>query len=125
MIPIPTNIPWRLIGAAAVAAVIGLAVWKYGHSRYEAGREVERAAWQAAVAEAGAKFAAALEAQQRLLERTDAALAEARRQGQINRRDLDDALDTPDGRDWGATPLPDSVRAALQAARDPAVSGDP
>lgn len=122
---IPINIPWRLVGAGAALLALAGGVWWYGHGRYEAGYEAAEAVWQDSVREAGERFAEALADQQRLLERSDAALAEARRQGQINRRDLDDALSSPDGRDWGSVALPDSVRLALEAARHPPVPGDP
>lgn len=46
MIPIPTNIPWRLVGycAAALAVILALG-WLYS-STVEHGRELERAEWE-------------------------------------------------------------------------------
>lgn len=108
--------------AAAAALLAGLlAGYRYAYGN---GVEAERARWEAATAEAGRRFAEALEAQQGTIAKLDRDLTDARRRANRAREDLADALNNdPAARDWSRVPVPDGVRRAL--GRDPAVPGDP
>lgn len=102
----------------AVLAIAGLMVgayrWAYGN-----GVEAERARWEAATAEAGERFAAALADQQRQLVGLEHDLATARRNANRKREDLADATTTdPESRDWALSAIPDRVRWALGDRRD-------
>lgn len=108
----------------AVAAIAG-GVWWFSSARYDAGYAAAEAAWRETLTTAAVDYAAQLEVQQETLDATAKQLDEARRAGRNAREELDDALNTPDGRTWGDTPLPDSIRLSLDAARHPPVPTDP
>lgn len=109
-----------LAGALAIVTGLWLA-YSWAHGR---GVADERARWEAATAEAGARFAEALAAQQLVIADLDRDLTAARRRADRRREGLSDAFQKdPAAGDWAGVPVPDSVRAALSAGR--AVPGDP
>ena len=119
--------PWLTVrlAAYAVGAVLILGgLWlAYGWA-HDRGVAEERVRWEASTAEAGARFAEALAAQQAVMADLDRDLTDARRRANSRREGLSDALQNdPAARDWSREPIPDSVRVAL--GRDRAVPGDP
>ena len=93
-----------------------VAAYRYAYGN---GVEAERARWEAATAEAGERFAAALADQQRQLMGLERDLATARRHANRKREDLADATTTdPESRDWSLSAIPDRVRWALGDRRD-------
>lgn len=106
--------PHLAAGAALLAGLLAGYRYAYGN-----GVEAERARWDAATAEAGRRFAEALEAQQGTIAALDRDLAAARRRANDLREDLADAITTdPAARDWARDPIPDRVRDALGDRRD-------
>lgn len=119
--------PWltaRLAAYGAAAAALAIGLWlAYGWA-YDRGVEAERARWNASVAEAGQRFAAALAEQQARITELDRDLTEARRRATTNRERLTDAIQTdPAAGDWSRGRIPDRVRDALADRRD--LPGDP
>lgn len=114
----------QLLGLVLAAGLI----WAAYSAAYGRGEAAERGRWERATAEAGERFAAALEAQQARLEELDAELGKARRSANRAREELSDAIQNdPASRDWAAQPVPDRVRGILAAGgRDvPADPQDP
>lgn len=119
--------PWltlRLAAYWAAAAALALALWlAYGWA-YDRGVGAERARWNASVAEAGQRFAAALAEQQARITALDRDLTDARRQATKTRERLTDAIQTdPAAADWSRGRIPDRVRDALADRR--AMPADP
>lgn len=114
--------PHLAAGAAVLAGL--LAGYRYAYSN---GVAAERARWEAATAEAGERFAAALADQQVTITKLDRDLTAARRKADRAREDLADALnDDPAALDWSRVPVPDGVRDALGDRRGlPADPGRP
>lgn len=107
----------------AVLAIAGLLVGSYRWA-HNNGVEAERDRWEAATAEAGARFAEALAEQQLVLTGLERDLAAARRQANRKREDLANATTTdPESRDWALAPITDRVRRSLGDRRD--VPGNP
>lgn len=119
--------PWLTVrlAAYAVGAVLILGgLWLAYDWAHDRGVSEERARWESATAEAGARFAEALAAQQAVMAELDRDLTEARRRANSRREGLSNAFQNdPAAGDWSRQPVPDSVRAAL--GRDRAVPGDP
>jgi hypothetical protein len=119
--------PWltlRLAGYLAGSVLILAGLWLAYDWAHDRGVAQERARWESATAEAGARFAEALAAQQAVMAELDRNLTEARRRANSRREGLSDAFQNdPAARDWSREPIPDSVRVAL--GRDRAVPGDP
>lgn len=114
--------PWltlRLAGYVAGAVLILTGLWLAYDWAHDRGVAQERARWESATAEAGARFAEALAAQQAVMAALDRDLTEARRRADRRREGLSDAFQNdPAARDWSREPLPDSVRAALGGRGD-------
>lgn len=101
------------------------AVWWAYSAAYGRGEAAERQRWERATAEAGERFAAALEAQQARLEQLDAELGKARKSANRAREELSDAISNdPASRDWAAGPIPERVRGILSPGGR-AVPADP
>jgi hypothetical protein len=119
--------PWltlRLAGYLAGSVLILAGLWLAYDWAHDRGVAQERARWESATAEAGARFAEALAAQQAVMAELDRNLTEARRRANSRREGLSNAFQNdPAARDWSREPIPDSVRVAL--GRDRAVPGDP
>jgi hypothetical protein len=119
--------PWltlRLAGYLAGSVLILAGLWLAYDWAHDRGVAQERARWESATAEAGARFAEALAAQQAVMAELDRNLTEARRRANSRREVLSNAFQNdPAARDWSREPIPDSVRVAL--GRDRAVPGDP
>ena len=119
--------PWltvRLAVYAAAALAIAGGLWLAYDWAHDRGVAEERARWEASTAEAGARFAEALAAQQAVMADLDRDLTDARRRANSRREGLSDALQNdPVARDWSREPIPDSVRVAI--GRNRAVPGDP
>jgi hypothetical protein len=120
----PAWLTVRLATYAVGALLILGGLWlAYGWS-HDRGVAEERVRWEASTAEAGARFAEALAAQQAVMADLDRDLNDARRRANSRREGLSDALQNdPAARDWSREPIPDSVRVAI--GRDRAVPGDP
>jgi uncharacterized protein HemX len=107
-------LPHLVAVLALVAVSLGAYGWAYGR-----GRDAERARWEAATAEAGERFAAALADQQRVQTQLERDLVAARRFVNRKREELSNATTTdPESRDWALSPIPDRVRWALGDHRD-------
>ena len=119
--------PWltlRLAGYLAGSVLILAGLWLAYDWAHDRGVAQERDRWESATAEAGARFAEALAAQQAVMAELDRNLTEARRRANSRREGLSNAFQNdPAARDWSREPIPDSVRVAL--GRDRAVPGDP
>jgi hypothetical protein len=119
--------PWltlRLAGYLAGSVLILAGLWLAYDWAHDRGVAQERARWESATAEAGARFAEALAAQQAVMAELDRNLTEARRRANSRREGLSNAFQNdPAARDWSREPIPDSVRVAI--GRDRAVPGDP
>ena len=119
--------PWltlRLAAYAAAALAIAGGLWLAYDWAHDRGVAEERVRWEASTAEAGARFAEALAAQQAVMADLDRDLTDARRRANSRREGLSDALQNdPAARDWSREPIPDSVRVAI--GRDRAMPGDP
>ena len=119
--------PWltlRLAGYVAGSVLILTGLWLAYDWAHDRGVTQERARWESATAEAGARFAEALAAQQAVMADLDRDLTEARRRANSRREGLSNAFQNdPAARDWSREPIPDSVRVAI--GRDRAVPGDP
>jgi hypothetical protein len=114
--------PWLTLRLAGYLA--GSVLWLAYDWAHDRGVAQERARWESATAEAGARFAEALAAQQAVMAELDRNLTEARRRANSRREVLSNAFQNdPAARDWSREPIPDSVRVAL--GRDRAVPGDP
>ena len=104
----------RAVAAAVVAAIVAgvmFAGYRWAHGR---GVAAERARWEASTAEAGARFAEALAAQQATIAQLDRDLTDARRRANRKREGLADAIaNDAASRDWSRVPVPDGVRAAI------------
>jgi hypothetical protein len=120
MLPIlPLTLKPRLWLWGCFLAALVAGGWLGYRLAYERGRAAERASWEAATAEAGARFAEALAAQAPVVVQAERDLTANRRRSNARREDLDDATKTdPAVADWARQPIPDGVRAALSAARD-------
>jgi hypothetical protein len=120
MLPIlPLTLKPRLWLWGCLLAALVAGGWLGYRLAYERGRAAERASWEAATAEAGARFAEALAAQAPVVVQAERDLTTSRRRSNARREDLDDATKTdPAAADWARQPIPDGVRAALSAARD-------
>jgi hypothetical protein len=120
MLPIlPLTLKPRLWLWGCLLAALVAGGWLGYRLAYERGRAAERASWEAATAEAGARFAEALAAQAPVVVQAERDLTTNRRRSNARREDLDDATKTdPAAADWARQPIPDGVRAALSAARD-------
>jgi uncharacterized membrane protein YdfJ with MMPL/SSD domain len=104
-----------LAGSVLILAGLWLA-YDWAHDR---GVAQERARWESATAEAGARFAEALAAQAPVVVQAERDLTANRRRSNARREDLDDATKTdPAAADWARQPIPDGVRAALGHRRD-------
>lgn len=119
--------PWltlRLAGYALGALLVAAGLWLAYDWAHDRGVAQERARWESATAEAGARFAEALAAQQAVMAALDRDLTEARRRADRRREGLSNAFQNdPAARDWSREPIPDSVRAAIGGRG--AVPGDP
>jgi hypothetical protein len=120
MLPIlPLTLKPRLWLWGCLLAALVAGGWLGYRLAYERGRAAERVSWEAATAEAGARFAEALAAQAPVVVQAERDLTTSRRRSNARREDLDDATKTdPAAADWARQPIPDGVRAALSAARD-------
>ncbi len=120
MLPIlPLTLKPRLWLWGCFLAALVAGGWLGYRLAYERGRAAERASWEAATAEAGARFAEALAAQAPVVVQAERDLTANRRRSNARREDLDDATKTDQAAaDWARQPIPDGVRAALSAARD-------
>ena len=119
--------PWltlRLAGYLAGSVLILAGLWLAYDWAHDRGVAQERARWEFATAEAGARFAEALAAQQAVMTELDRNLTEARRRANSRREGLSNAFQNdPAAADWSRQPVPDSVRAAIGGRG--AVPGDP
>ena len=120
MLPIlPLTLKPRIWLWGGLLAALVAGGWLGYRLAYERGRVAERASWEVATAEAGARFAEALAAQGPVVVQAERDLTANRRRSTARREDLDDATKTdPAAADWARQPIPDGVRAALGAGRD-------
>ncbi len=120
MLPIlPLTLKPRLWLWGCFLAALVAGGWLGYRLAYERGRAAERASWEAATAEAGARFAEALAAQAPVVVQAERDLTANRRRSNARREDLDDATKTDQAAaDWARQPIPDGVRAALGHRRD-------
>lgn len=128
MLPIlPLTLKPRVWLWGGLLAALVAGGWLGYRLAYERGRAAERASWEAATAEAGARFAEALAAQAPVVVQAERDLTANRRRTTARREELQNVTQAdPAALDWARQPVPDGVRAALGAGRDlPADPGEP
>ena len=120
MLPIlPLTLKARIWLWGGLLAALAAGGWLGCRLAYERGRAAERASWEVATAEAGARFAEALAAQGPVVVQAERDLTANRRRSNARREELQNVTQAdPVALDWALQPIPAGVRATLGAGRD-------